>query len=124
MLQQKIKDLAKAYAPQFIDIRRYLHAHPELSYKEFETAKYVQQKLTEYNIPFESKATTGVVGIIKGKNPESRVVALRADMDALPIQEENNVAYKSTVPGVMHACGHDVHTTCLLGAAKILSQTK
>ena len=124
MLQQKIKDLAKAYAPHFIDIRHYLHAHPELSYKEFETSKYVQQKLTEYNIPFDVKATTGVVGMIKGKNPESRVVALRADMDALPIQEENNVAYKSTVPGVMHACGHDVHTTCLLGAAKILSETK
>jgi amidohydrolase len=124
MLQQRIKDLASEYAPQFIEVRRYLHAHPELSYKEFETSKYVQQKLAEYTIPFEIKATTGVVGIIKGRNPESRVIALRADMDALPIQEENNVAYKSMVPGVMHACGHDVHTTCLLGAAKILSQTK
>ncbi len=124
MLQQRIKDLATEYAPHFIDVRRYLHAHPELSYKEFETSKYVQQKLSEFNIPFEVKATTGVVGIIKGKNPESRVVALRGDMDALPITEENNVAYKSTVPGVMHACGHDVHTTCLLGAAKILSETK
>jgi amidohydrolase len=124
MLQQKIKALAKQYAPAFIDVRRHLHAHPELSYQEFETSKYVQQKLSEYNIPFDVKATTGVIGIIEGKNPQSRVVALRADMDALPIQEANDVAYKSTVPGVMHACGHDVHTTCLLGAAKILSETK
>jgi hippurate hydrolase len=124
MLQQKIKDLAKQYSSEFIDIRHYLHAHPELSYKEYETSKFVQQKLAEYNIPFQIMATTGVVGLIKGKNPETRVIALRADMDALPIQEENNVPYKSTVPNVMHACGHDVHTTCLLGAAKILSETK
>ena len=124
MLLQKIKELAMQYAPEFIEVRRYLHAHPELSYQEFETSKFVQSKLCEYNIPFEVKATTGVVGIIEGKNPKSRIVALRADMDALPITEENDVAYKSTSTGVMHACGHDVHTTCLLGAAKILSQTK
>jgi amidohydrolase len=124
MLQQKIKDLAKQYAQGFIEVRRHLHAHPELSYQEFETSKFVQQKLTEYAIPFEIKATTGVVGLIKGKNPESRVVALRADLDALPIQEQNDVPYKSTNKGIMHACGHDVHTTCLLGAAKILSETK
>ena len=124
MLLQKIKELARQSAPEFIGIRHHLHAHPELSYQEFETSKFVQGKLSEYHIPFEVKATTGVVGIIEGKNPQSRVVALRADMDALPITEENDVAYKSTKPGVMHACGHDVHTTCLLGAAKILSQTK
>lgn len=124
MLLQNIKDLAKQYAPEFIAVRRHLHAHPELSYQEFETSKYVQQKLTEYNIPFQIKATTGVIGLLKGKNPESRIIALRADMDALPIQEENEVPYKSQNPGVMHACGHDVHTTCLLGAARILSETK
>lgn len=124
MMIQKIKQLAKQYAAEFIDIRRYLHAHPELSYQEFETSKFVQQKLTEYNIPFEIKSTTGVVGIIEGKNPGSRIVALRADMDALPITEQNDVPYKSQNPGVMHACGHDVHTTCLLGAARILSETK
>jgi hippurate hydrolase len=124
MLQQKIKELANQYASQFIEVRRHLHAHPELSYQEFETSRFVQQKLTEFNIPFEVKATTGVVGLIKGKNPDSRVVALRADMDALPISEQNDVPYKSTNQGVMHACGHDVHTTCLLGAAKILSGTK
>ncbi|MCU7548064.1 M20 family metallopeptidase [Chitinophagaceae bacterium LB-8] len=124
MVIQKIKELAKQYTAEFIDIRRYLHAHPELSYQEFETSQLVQQKLKEYNIPFEIKSTTGVVGIIGGKNPQSRIVALRADLDALPITEQNDVPYKSRNPGVMHACGHDVHTTCLLGAAKILSQTK
>ena len=121
---QKIQSLAKQYAPEFIDIRHHLHANPELSYQEFETARFIKDKLTALGIPFEVKATTGVIGLIKGKNPDSRVVALRGDMDALPIQEENNVPYRSTRDGVMHACGHDVHTTCLLGAAKILNETK
>lgn len=124
MLQQKIKDLAHQYAAEFISVRQHLHANPELSYQEFETSKYVQEKLRSFGIPFEVKATTGVLGIIKGKNPDSRVIALRADMDALPITEENEVAYKSKNPGVMHACGHDVHTTILLGAAKILAELK
>lgn len=124
MLRGKIKALAKQYAPAFIEVRHHLHAHPELSYQEFETSKFVQQKLAEFNIPFEVKATTGVIGLIKGKNPDSRIVALRADMDALPINEQNDIPYKSTKQGVMHACGHDVHTTCLLGAARILSETK
>ena len=123
-LQQQIRSLAKKYGSTFIDIRHQLHANPELSYQEFETSQFIQQKLTEYNIPFEVKATTGVVGLIRGKNPAKRVVALRADMDALPIQEQNDIPYKSTKPGIMHACGHDVHTSCLLGAAKILSELK
>ena len=124
MLKEKIQSLAKQFAPEFIEVRHHLHAHPELSYQEFETSKFVQNKLAAWNIPFEVKATTGVVGLIKGKNPDKKVIALRADMDALPIKEENNVHYKSTNEGVMHACGHDVHTTCLLGAAKILNETK
>jgi hippurate hydrolase len=123
MIQQRIKELARAYANEFIAVRHHLHAHPELSYQEFETSKFVQEKLASFGIPFEVKATTGVIGLIRGRNPESRIVALRADMDALPITEENDVDYKSTKPGVMHACGHDVHTTCLLGAAKILAET-
>ena len=110
------------YAAEFVAIRRHLHANPELSYVEFETSIFVQEKLTSFGIPFEVKAITGVIGLIKGKNPEKRVVALRADMDALPIIEENDVPYKSCKPGIMHACGHDVHTACLLGAAKILSE--
>ena len=121
---EKIKALAQQYAPSYIDIRHHLHAHPELSYKEFETSKFIQQKLSALNIPFEIKAETGVVGLIKGKNPETRTIALRADIDALPIHEENNVPYKSQNKGIMHACGHDVHTTCLLGAAQILNELK
>jgi amidohydrolase len=123
-MQEKIKALAKKYFPEFIEVRHHLHAHPELSYQEFETSKFIQNKLRELNIPFEVKATTGVVGILKGKNPGKKVIALRADMDALPIKEENDIPYKSTNEGVMHACGHDVHTTCLLGAAKILTELK
>ena len=121
---EKIKELAEKYAPDFINIRQHLHAHPELSYEEFETSRYIQQQLTSLGIPFEVKATTGVVGLIEGLEPTSRIIALRADMDALPITEQNNVAYKSLNEGVMHACGHDVHTTCLLGAAKILNELK
>jgi amidohydrolase len=123
-LLQKIKKLSAAYKNEFIQTRRHIHANPELSYVEFETSKFIQTKLTEWGIPFEVMATTGVVGLIKGKNPEERIVALRADIDALPIEEENEVEYKSKNKGVMHACGHDVHTTCLLGAAKILNETK
>ncbi len=124
MLKDKIQSLARQYQQEFIEVRHYLHAHPELSYQEFQTSKYIQQKLADYNIPFEIKATTGVVGLIKGKNSGSRVIALRADMDALPISEENEVKYKSINEGLMHACGHDVHTTCLLGASKILNELK
>src|SRR5678809_198726 len=124
MLKEKIKSLAKGYAPQFIQIRHHLHANPELSYHEFETSKFIQQKLKEFEIPFEIKATTGVVGLIKGRNSGKKTIALRADMDALPIKEENNVDYKSKRDGIMHACGHDVHTTCLLGASKILNDLK
>ena len=120
MLLEKIKSLAKQHQAENVSIRRHLHANPELSYQEFETSKYVQVQLKAIGIPFIVIATTGVLGIIEGKNPSKRVVALRADMDALPIIEENKVDYISTKEGVMHACGHDVHTTILLGAAKIL----
>ena len=120
MLLEKIKSLAKQHQAENVSIRRHLHANPELSYQEFETSKYVQAQLTAIDIPFTVIATTGVLGIIEGKNPSKRIIALRADMDALPIVEENKVDYISTKEGVMHACGHDVHTTILLGAAKIL----
>ncbi len=123
-MQETIKALAKKYATEFVEVRHHLHANPELSYQEFETSKFVQAKLKEFGVPFEIKATTGVVGLIEGKNPNKRIIALRADMDALPIKEENDIPYKSKNDGVMHACGHDVHTTCLLGAAKILQETK
>src|SRR5438105_12499558 len=108
MIKEKIKQLASAYANEFIEIRHHLHSHPELSYQEFETSKFIQQKLAGWNIEHKLIATTGVVGLIKGKNPDKKIIALRADMDALPITEENNVDYKSQNAGIMHACGHDV----------------
>jgi len=124
MLKENIQRLSAEYAAEFLEIRHHLHAHPELSYKEFETSKFVQSKLAGWGIPFTVMAETGVVAVIYGSNPGKRSIALRGDMDALPILEENDVPYKSKHPGVMHACGHDVHTTCLLGAAKILNELK
>ena len=124
MIKEKIKKLASDYSREFIEVRHHLHQYPELSYKEFETSKFIQQKLKLWNIPFKLLAQTGIVGLIEGKNPGKKVTALRADMDALPITEENEIDYVSRKPGVMHACGHDVHSTCLLGAAKILNELK
>jgi amidohydrolase len=124
MLQDQIKGLAKKYAPEIIAVRHHLHANPELSYQEFKTSAFIQEKLTAMGIPFQVMATTGVIGLIKGKNPGKKIIALRADMDALPIQEENKVDYVSVNKGIMHACGHDVHTSILLGAAKILHELK
>lgn len=125
MLKDRIKSLAQAYKQEVIDLRRHLHTHPELSFKEYETAAFVAKKLKEIGITeIESKATTGWSALIRGKNPEKKVVALRADMDALPIIEANEVPYKSQNPGVMHACGHDAHTASLLGAAKILNEVR
>lgn len=121
----RIKSLARTYLQSITDIRHHLHANPELSFKEYNTSKFVLQQLQDWNIEATGGiAETGVIAVIKGKNPDKRVIALRADMDALPIKEENDVPYKSTNVGVMHACGHDVHTSCLLGAAKILAETK
>jgi len=125
MLKDRIKSLAQAYKQEVIDLRRHLHSHPELSFKEFQTAAFVAEKLKAIGITeIESKATTGWSALIKGKNPEKKVVALRADMDALPIIEANEVPYKSQNQGVMHACGHDAHTASLLGAAKILHEVR
>jgi amidohydrolase len=123
MIKEKIKKLAKENFEKYRSIRHHLHANPELSYQEFNTSVFVQEHLSRLGIPFSVMAGTGVIGILQGK-PSDRVVALRADMDALPLQEENDVPYASTIKGVMHACGHDVHTTCLLGAAEILNELK
>ena len=124
MLANKIKELAHQLAPSFVEVRRHLHAHPELSYQEVQTSAYVQAQLKKMGIPFQVMSSTGVVGIIEGNNPNSRILALRADMDALPIEEKNEVSYRSLNLGVMHACGHDVHTSILLGAAKILFELR
>jgi amidohydrolase len=122
-MKTRIKELAKQYAPEFIAIRHHLHSHPELSFQEFETSLFIQQKLEEFGVSYTSGiAGTGIVATIQGKNPSSRTIALRADMDALPIVEANDVPYKSQNNGVMHACGHDVHTTCVLGATRILQE--
>jgi len=120
-----IQILAKEVAPNVQNWRHHIHANPELSFEEFETARFVSDRLTEFGIEHQhGVAGTGVVGIIKGRNPDSRILALRGDMDALPIVEQNEVSYKSTKPGIMHACGHDVHTSSLLGASWILQQVK
>ncbi len=124
MIKDKIETLSEKYSGEFIEVRHHLHANPELSFKEFETSKFVKEKLASWGIENEVMAKTGVIGIIRGRNPGKRVIALRADMDALPITELNEIDYRSKNKGVMHACGHDVHTTCLLGASKILNELK
>ena len=122
---QAVKDSAAEFLPEMISSRHYLHKNPELSTQEHNTAAFLTQKLTEYGISFKpGVAGTGIIATIEGRNPGSKTIALRADMDALPIQETNNVEYKSLKAGVMHACGHDVHMTCLLGAARILQRMK
>jgi amidohydrolase len=124
LLIEKIQSLAAAYTAETVANRRHIHQHPELSFQEFETQAYVKEQLAQMGIESTPLANTGLVALIKGNNPERRVVALRADMDALPILETNDVPYKSKNPGVMHACGHDVHTASLLGTAHILQSIK
>ncbi|MBN1598919.1 MAG: amidohydrolase [Bacteroidales bacterium] len=113
------------FFPEILQTRKYLHKNPELSFEEYKTAQFIKTELKELEIEFsDGYVKTGIVGIIKGKNPGKKTVALRADIDALPIQELNETDYKSKIPGVMHACGHDVHTSSLLGTAKILQHLK
>ncbi len=124
-MKEKIQALSRQYFEDIVHIRRHLHQHPELSFQEDQTSRYIAGKLEEFGIPFQrGMAGNGVVALIQGKNPTSKVVALRADMDALPILEANDLPYKSQNEGVMHACGHDVHTASLLGAAKILQEIR
>ncbi len=109
---------------EVVSIRKHLHQYPELSFKEFETSKFIQNKLKEWGISYNVMATTGVVGVIQPSKPTNKCIALRADIDALPITEENDVDYCSANKGVMHACGHDAHSAMLLGALKIINQHK
>jgi amidohydrolase len=121
----RIKELAASHFDTVLSIRRHLHQNPELSFQEYNTSKYIQDELTKIGIEFKKGIVeTGIVALIKGKNSEKKVIALRADMDALPIIEKNDVPYKSSKNGVMHACGHDVHSSSLLGVAYILHQLK
>ncbi|QJD97061.1 amidohydrolase [Mucilaginibacter robiniae] len=124
MMKEKIQELSQNIFNEVVANRRHLHSHPELSFHETATSVYVATRLDELNIPYIRMADNGIVGLLKGTKPSEQVVALRADMDALPITEANDVPYKSQNPGVMHACGHDAHTASLLGTATILSQLK
>ena len=124
-LIKKIKSLAHDNSNNVVKDRRYIHSHPELSFKEYNTAKYIADRLRTIGIaPTEGVAGTGVTALIKGVNPEKNVIALRADIDALPIIEANEISYKSQNFGVMHACGHDAHASSLLGTAWILNNIK
>ncbi len=124
-MKDKIKQLSSLYFKEIVSIRRYIHQYPELSFNEHKTSAYIKSVLLKWNIPFiDNIADTGIVVILKGKNSALKTIALRADFDALPIQEENNISYCSKNKGVMHACGHDAHTACLLGAIKILNKLK
>ena len=123
MLVEQIKLLAKKYAEEIIANRRHIHQNPELSFTETNTQAFIKTKLNAMGIEAKAIGNTGLVALIEGKT-QGKVVALRADMDALPIKEETDIAFKSKNDGIMHACGHDVHSACLLGAAAILHETK
>lgn len=124
-LLENIKRIAKQNFEKIKSIREHLHAHPELSFKEFETSKYISKLLNELGIEHTTgHVQTGIVGIIRGNAAATKTILLRADIDALPITEQNNVPYKSKNEGVMHACGHDVHSASLIGALIILNELK
>lgn len=125
LLSEKIKQLATQQHQDIVKIRRDLHQHPELSFQENKTSIYIQNELKKLEIPFKSGvAGTGVIAKLSGKTDTGRVIALRADIDALPIQEESGLEFTSLQKGVMHACGHDAHTASLLGTARILKTLK
>lgn len=124
-MKAKINHIVSESFEEFVSWRKHIHANPELSFEEFKTVNFVADKLDEMGVNYtKGIAGTGLVALIEGVNPSRKCIALRADLDALPIQEENEISFKSTFDGVMHACGHDVHTTCLLGAAKVLNTLK
>lgn len=122
---ESIKSLAKKHFALVQQTRHHLHAHPELSFEEVHTAAYLANVLQQHGIAFQQGVVnTGIVALVHGKNPGKKTVALRGDMDALPIEEKNTTAYASQNKGVMHACGHDVHSSCLLGAAVVLHELR
>jgi amidohydrolase len=124
MIKEQIQQLSQNIFNDVVANRRHLHSHPELSFHEVNTSAFVAGKLDALGLTYQRMADNGLVALIKGDKPSDRVVALRADMDALPITEANDVLYKSQNVGVMHACGHDAHTSSLLGTAKILTDLK
>ena len=124
MLVEEIKRYAGEYHHTVVEHRCYLHAHPELSFHEYQTSAFIKSRLDELGIPWQAMADTGVVAMVKGNKSSEKIIALRADMDALPILEANKAEYVSKNNGVMHACGHDAHTASLLGVARILQSIK
>lgn len=124
-MKSKIQSLSDSVFQYVCEAYQFLHAHPELAFQENETAAYIQAQLLEMQIPFRANiGTTGILGVLKGKNPAKKIIALRADMDALPVDEATDLPYKSQNPHCMHACGHDSHVASLLGVAKVMSQLK
>jgi amidohydrolase len=124
-MKEQIQRLAQQYHSEVVANRRHLHAHPELSFQEIKTGRFVADQLEAIGVEYQHGiADNGVVALVKGKNPRKKTIALRGDMDALPIKEANNVPYKSQNEGIMHACGHDVHTSSLLGTVKILHELR
>ncbi len=122
---EAIKELARQGFPEWQRIRHHIHAHPELSFEEFNTAAFISEQLTKWDIPHQTGiAGTGISGILAGRTTNGKCIAIRAELDALPIKEANSTAYISKREGVMHACGHDVHATCLLGVLRILQNLK
>jgi len=122
---RQIKEKVEELRDELISMRRHFHANPELSFEEENTANFISNTLKQWGIKHQTDVGGyGIVGVVEGRNPNKKVIALRADMDALPIAEENSIEYKSLTEGKMHACGHDVHMTCLLGAIKILNSIK
>ncbi|HEV7330916.1 MAG TPA: M20 family metallopeptidase [Flavisolibacter sp.] len=124
MLKEAIRQEVDRIEKTVISWRRHIHENPELSFREFETSAFIKARLDELGVAWQPMAETGVVALIKGERPCDSVIALRADMDALPITEANDVPYASKNSGVMHACGHDFHTSSLLGVASILQSVK
>ena len=124
-MKEQIQNLSEEFFDEIVSVRRHLHMNPELSFEEYETSKYIQSVLKKHDIPFTTgHVETGIIATIKGKNPYTKEILLRADLDALPITEDNNVEYKSKNEGVMHACGHDFHSASLIGTALILNELK
>ena len=124
-LKDRIKSLALKFSQEIIGVRRHIHKYPEISFQEFRTSEFIASKLNDYDIPFRKGfVKTGIVAQIEGNNSGKKVIALRADIDALPIDEQSGLSFKSVNKGIMHACGHDVHTAALIGTGRILKELR
>ncbi len=123
-LKTKVQELSEKYFEEILQIRRHLHQYPELSFKEYETSNFIKNELNKIGLLHETIFNTGITGELKGNKKGGPVIALRADIDGLPIQEKNEISYKSKNEGIMHACGHDVHAAVLIGTLRILNELR